>query len=104
MPRLFSLAKLCDKQGHSWRKIRPPSGIPFYRCTRCTAERGGTGNVADDIAATRLIEAAKAGKLAPDVAAGVLYLNKVRAEQSLVIRQLKNVSGYERLPPRQRRH
>lgn len=100
----FSPAAICDARGHEWRKLKPPQGRPFERCVRCRAERGGTCNIADDIAATKLVEAAKAGKLAPEVAAGVLYLNKVRSEQSLVIRQLKNVAGYERLPPRSRRH
>lgn len=49
----------------------------------------------DDLYATRLVQAAKSGaafvdQMPPeDIVRGALYLNKVRAEQSLVIRQLK---------------
>ena len=100
----FSGAEICDALGHRWKALKPPSGKSFERCLRCRAERGRLDPddfprvMSDDIAAARLVAAAKAGALAPDIAAGVLYLNRVRADQALVILQLQNVLGYVRRP------
>lgn len=114
MPRPhFSPAALCNSQGHQWRKPKPTSGVPFERCLRCGAERGGTrlairsGRIPDDVLAARAIEAAKAGKLASmssdDLAPAILYLAKVRVDQAFVISKLQKDADYEPPARRERR-
>lgn len=93
MPRpSFSPTAVCDSQGHQWRTLKPPSGKAFERCMRCRAERGGSMNLppVDDIVASKLVAAARAGTLSPEVAAGVLYLDKVRSDQARTIEQFQS--------------